>query len=123
MTVRQMLVEIPRRYPTIELILDGETEISSWRWFRIHFPNKWRLSCGYGAGHYADYRSQENVDHQSSTTVEVAIFSDKEEWYVVEGMDNITEYEEDDGTKTRTGVFGWVDWKRLCSIIDYVSAM
>lgn len=116
MNVREMLEEIPRRYPQIEIEEEKDYD-GSWTWFRLKFPSGWLISCGYGRNHCCDTRLFKQAEHKDSETVEIAIFRPNGDWYVAEGMGNIVEYS--DGTKS--GVFGWKTDEELFEIIDYLS--
>lgn len=114
MTVRDMIEEIPKVFPGCRIVEPAVFDRSpDWNWFRVLFENGWMLSCGYGRSHYSDNRARRLKDPKDSETVEIAIFDDEGEWYLVEGMDI--------HPRATTGVLGHQSSDQLFQIVDYIS--
>jgi hypothetical protein len=131
MNVREMLEEIPKRFPSVAVVGPAEPDRSpDWNWFRVELENGWIISCGYGRANYCDNRVEKRASSLDSETVEIAIFTADHEWYIAEGM-SIVELEQDfeleDGITvtqvSKSGVLGWQTADQLFRIIEYISTM
>lgn len=123
MNVQEMMETIPERYPEAKLITEWEGE--KFDLFQVKLPNGWMISAGYSIGHYCDNsrrfveavrssgESRKTFELIDLETVEIAIFTPSNEWYIAEGMDVSS-----DG---RTAVLGWQNSEQLFRIIDYIS--
>jgi len=104
MNVKEMLEEIPKRWPSATLI--SEWGRPPYEYFLVDLENKWMVGVGYGHIHYSNSRDLVQ-DLKSATTVEIGMFTPDGAWYRSEDM-------EDD-------VRGWQTSEQLFEIIDYIS--
>lgn len=119
MNVREMLEEIPRRYPQHRLLTPNPRDLSpDVNWFKLHLENSWSISCTYGRLSYSDGRFRVDGDSQNSTSVEIAIFTPDPngDWFIAEGM-VVSEYE----GEPKSGVLTWQTSNQLFAVIDYVA--
>lgn len=116
MNVRQMLEEIPKRYPDATLQTEGWSGPKYY--FLVTFSSGWGVGAGYDYNHYADTKVYQLSNPPDSTTVEIAMFQPNGKWYVVEGMDTSESY---DGSPH--GYLAWQNSEKLFEILDYISKM
>jgi hypothetical protein len=115
MNVREMLVEIPKRWPSALVRSDwGEGPFD---YTLVTLENNWRVGFGYGDSNYCSRRwcLSPEIDPMDVTEVEVAIWRPSGEWYLSENMDACTE--------TKTGYLPWQTSEQVFAILDYISRM
>lgn len=120
MNVREMIEEIPIRYPQHKLVLPPDEERSpDVNWFKMVLTNGWSLSITYGRRSFSDNEFVYEKDSKDSKSVEIAIFTPDPEgdFFITEGMMNLTL--RIDGTYS--GVLGYQSSEQLFAVIDYVA--
>lgn len=110
MNVREMLEEIPRRYPRAKL-REGFPE-PPFRYFQVTFENNWLIGVGYDDVHYSSSRLGIHSNPLESTQVEVVIFKPNGDWYIAEGMNVVP--------GRHIGVLPFQDSDQLFRILDYI---
>ena len=73
--------------------------------FNVMFPNEWEVSVRWSNNHSCD---------GGKTTVEVAVFDADDNWYILDGRDELVK-------KPNTDIMGYVTPEELLNILQEVA--
>lgn len=111
MNVKEMLEEIPKRWPSAMLKTKWDTGPGNY--CLVTLDNGWGVGIGYDERNYSSTRIDHLKDPLACVLVEVAVYEPSGKWYITEVMSV-------DPTG-KSGVLSWVNSETVFEVLEYIS--